>query len=123
MHNGIQLARDEDVVGDVVADEGEVFVAAEVGDVFGFAGDEVIHADDLVAFFEEEIAEVGTEESGSAGDEYTHVCSEVGYRRILALEERWWGKLMGRTNGINLKNRDGFKVFRREIGLRCIQVG
>jgi hypothetical protein len=59
-------------VADVVADEFEAFVVEEVLDVALSAGEEVVEADDFVAFVEEAFAEVGTEEAGSAGDEDAH---------------------------------------------------
>jgi hypothetical protein len=59
-------------VADVVADEFEAFVVEEVLDVALAAGEEVVEADDFVAFVEEAFAEVGAEESGAAGDEDTH---------------------------------------------------
>jgi hypothetical protein len=59
-------------VADVVADEFEAFVIEEVLDVALAAGEEVVEADDFVAFVEEAFAEVGAEESGAAGNEDTH---------------------------------------------------
>ena len=50
-------------------DEAVVLVAREVLDVLGVAGDEVVHADDLVAFLEQAVGEVGTEEARAAGDD------------------------------------------------------
>jgi hypothetical protein len=55
-----------------VADEFEIGAAVEVGDVAFPAGEEVVEADDFVAVAKEAIAEVGAEEAGAAGDEYTH---------------------------------------------------
>jgi hypothetical protein len=52
-----------------VADEFEAVVVEEVLDVAFSAGEEVVEADDFVAFVEEAFAEVGAEEAGSAGDE------------------------------------------------------
>ena len=48
----------EDEFRDVLLNEAEVLVAAEVGDVVRAAGDEVVEADDFVAFGEEEIGEM-----------------------------------------------------------------
>ena len=36
------------------------------------AGDQVVHGDDVVAFGQQPIAEMAAEESGPAGDKYTH---------------------------------------------------
>jgi hypothetical protein len=44
----------------------------QVFDVPQVAGDEVIDADDLVAFGEKSFAQVRTDEAGSAGDEGAH---------------------------------------------------
>jgi hypothetical protein len=59
-------------VDHVVADQLKAGIADQVLDV-GFAtGEEVVEAYDFVALFDEAITEVGTEESGSAGDKNTH---------------------------------------------------
>lgn len=55
--------------GDVLLDEAEVLVAAEVRNVIDVAGDEVIEADDFVSFGEEVIGEVRTEKACCAGDD------------------------------------------------------
>jgi hypothetical protein len=60
-----------DVVGDVVLDEEEAGVA-DVGDVVGRTGEEVVHADDLAPVGEQEIAEMGANEAGPAGHEDAH---------------------------------------------------
>jgi hypothetical protein len=43
-----------------------------MGDVIGRSGDEVVHADDLVAVAKEPVTEVRAEESGGTRDEHTH---------------------------------------------------
>ena len=53
---------------DVLFEELEIPVAAEVGDVVHAASDEVVNADDLVAAREEEIGQVRAEEAGGTGD-------------------------------------------------------
>jgi hypothetical protein len=68
-------------VADVVADEFEAVVVEEVLDVAFSAGEEVVEADDFVAFVEEAFAEVGAEEAGSAGDEDAH--GRWGWERVL----------------------------------------
>ena len=54
---------------DVVADELEVALAEEVGDVRILAVLEVVDADDVVAGRDQPVAEVAAEEAGAAGDE------------------------------------------------------
>lgn len=59
-------------VNDIVTEELETRVAEEVSDV-GFApGKEVVHAKDIMTFIEKAFAEMGAEETGPAGDEYSH---------------------------------------------------
>jgi len=53
-------------------DQFEAGVADEVLDVGFSSGEEVIQAENFVTGFDEPLAEVGTEESGSAGDEDAH---------------------------------------------------
>jgi hypothetical protein len=55
-----------------VADEFEAGIANEMLDVGLATGEEVVEADDVVTLLDEAVTEVGTEESGSAGDEDTH---------------------------------------------------
>ena len=55
------------------ADELELRVPEQVGDVLGRAGDEVIDRDDLVPLGEEPFAQVRADEPGPAGDERAHV--------------------------------------------------
>jgi len=59
--------------GDVVADELEIRVSHEVGDVPLLAGKEVVKADDVVFFLDEPVAKVASQESGTAGDESTGI--------------------------------------------------
>jgi hypothetical protein len=54
--------------GDVVAQEFEVGVALEVGNVVSGAGVEVVDAEDFVTLSDEVFAEVGAEEPGATGD-------------------------------------------------------
>src|SRR5690606_2982291 len=56
-------------VGDVVSDQLEVGLLEQVGDVELLAGEEVVDADDVVAFVDEAGAEVRANEAGAAGDE------------------------------------------------------
>ena len=64
--------------GDVVAQELEVGVGEQVRDVVLGAGEEVVHADDVVPVGEQALAEVGAEEAGAAGDEDAFA-EEVGH--------------------------------------------
>jgi len=41
-----------DIIGYVVVDELEIGVANEVGDVFGSASEEIVHADNVVSLSE-----------------------------------------------------------------------
>ena len=56
-------------LSDVVADELEVWIAHEVGDVLLATGKQVVHTDDFILLVQQAFAEMGAEESGSASDE------------------------------------------------------
>ena len=56
----------------VVAHDLEIGAAQKVSDVVLGAGEEVVHAQDVVAVLEESFAEVGAEEAGAAGDKNSH---------------------------------------------------
>jgi hypothetical protein len=58
-----------DELADVVVVELKPVEACQVLDVAQVARDEVVHADDMMAFGDEPVAEVGAEESGGAGDQ------------------------------------------------------
>src|SRR5207245_131690 len=73
----IQLQR----VRDVVADKAEAIVPAQRLDVAQRAGDEVVHADDLVAPGQETLAEMGTDEPRSAGDNRPHAATPLHLAR------------------------------------------
>ena len=59
-------------LGHIVADEFEIGVGKQVGDVALPSGEIVVEADDLIAFVEQAFAEMGAEEAGSSGDEDSH---------------------------------------------------
>ena len=63
-------------VDHVVAHQLEVGAAVEVGNVALAAGKKVIEANDVVAVFEQAVAEVGTQKAGAAGDKNTHGAAE-----------------------------------------------
>ena len=71
MQHRIYWAVDVDVVGDIVIDEGKVFVSSKMGDVPGVAGDEIVHRNDRVAFGQETITEMRANKASAASDEYT----------------------------------------------------
>ena len=43
----------------------------QMGQVVHVACDQVVHADDMVAFLDKAVAEVRAQKAGGAGDEYT----------------------------------------------------
>ena len=53
-------------IDDVVVDEAETGVGVEVGDVALIAGDEVIDAEDIAGLGQEEIGQMGTDETRNA---------------------------------------------------------
>ena len=68
----VEVAGDVRVRRDVVAHELEARMRAQVRDVLGVPGDEVVEPHHLVPVGEEAVAQVRAEESGGAGDEHPH---------------------------------------------------
>ena len=60
--------------GDVMADYFKSGIVRQVKEVLLAAREEVVHADDFMAFFQKPFAEVGADEAGSSGDQnpFTH---------------------------------------------------
>ena len=58
-------------VDDVVADDFEVGVFQQMADVALVSREVVVDADDVVALFKQAFTQVGTDESGTTGDEYS----------------------------------------------------
>ncbi len=72
MKDGVELARHKNVIGHVVFDERELGGSGQVGDIVGGPGDEVVQTEDLVPLPQESIAQMTSDESGSAGYENSH---------------------------------------------------
>src|SRR5262249_62418645 len=68
----IERGVEADMIGDVVLDEQEASAVADVLEVVGRAGDEVVHADHLRAVSEQALAKVAADEAGGAREEYPH---------------------------------------------------
>ena len=58
MENVFQFARDMDEFADIVVIEFELFQFEEVFDIPKVTGDQVIHADDMVAFGNESVTQM-----------------------------------------------------------------
>ncbi len=69
MQHVVDRPRDLERIRDVLEDELEVAALEQVGDVLALAGDQVVDRDDRHPLREEALAEVGSEESGAAGDQ------------------------------------------------------
>jgi hypothetical protein len=69
MPNIIDLTRDVDEVGDIVADEFVVLVPGEMLDVRDIASDEAIDRDDAMALGEQAVGEVGAQKARTACDD------------------------------------------------------
>ncbi len=69
MQDGVDRSRHVDEVRHVVVLERERRPSEEVVEVAKGAGDEVVDGDDLVAAGQQRLAEVRTEEAGTAGDD------------------------------------------------------
>jgi hypothetical protein len=59
-------------IDNVVADQFEVVTIQEMTDILLGAGEEIIQAEDIVRILQQAFAEVGTEKSGTAGDQDAH---------------------------------------------------
>ena len=69
MPNIIDLTRDVDEVGDIVADEFVVLVPGEMLDVRDIASDEAVDRDDAMALGKQTVGEVGAQKARTAGDD------------------------------------------------------
>ena len=69
MPDEIHRPFEKNKLGNVLLDELEIRIAAEVRDVVHAAGDKIVNADDLVAARNEEVGQVRAEKTGSAGDD------------------------------------------------------
>jgi hypothetical protein len=58
MEDDVHLARNVEVLGDILLNEAVVRVALEMRDVLGIAGDEIVDADDAESFGEETVGEM-----------------------------------------------------------------
>ena len=54
---------------DVVPQQFKIFVAKQMGDIRLLAGEEVVHADNIVAVSHESLAEMAAEKSGTTSDQ------------------------------------------------------
>src|SRR5256885_15969234 len=79
-----------DVLGHVVAYEAEPGPRLEGRDVLRRPGDEVVHADDLPALVQQELAEVGADEPRAARDERPHRERQAGSTGLRPIE--WYSK-------------------------------
>lgn len=59
------------ILGHVVLDKRKPLVSEEMGDIVHVARDQVVHADDVMSFFDKKIAEVASEEARPAGNQRT----------------------------------------------------
>ncbi len=64
MENGVKMAGKRKGLADIALDEGKAGVAGKMGEIGGTTGDEVIEADNSMAFGQETIDEMGTNEAG-----------------------------------------------------------
>src|SRR5262249_25497355 len=78
VQNVVYRSVDQERIGDVVVEQAEARIAAQVIDVRESPGDQVIDADDFMALGQEAIAEMGAEEAGASGNDGTHCahCSD-----------------------------------------------
>ena len=68
MQHGVDWSFHKHVLGDVVLYELEFRVAQKVSDIVGTSGEQVVQAEDVISTFQQEIAQMTSEEPGTAGD-------------------------------------------------------
>jgi len=68
MQHGVDWSLHKHVLGDVVLCELELRVAQEVSDIVGASSEQVVQAKDIIPAFQQEIAQVTSEEPGTASD-------------------------------------------------------
>ena len=73
MQDGVDGAGDFDVTRDVLAHESEFRMRKQMSDVRVAAGDEVVHAENVPASFEEQIAKMRAEKTGAACDDRAQI--------------------------------------------------
>lgn len=71
MQDVIQLSRHMHKGTDIVVVKLKLRELKQMGEVVHIARDQVVHADDMVAFLDKAVAQMRAQKSGGAGDEYT----------------------------------------------------
>ncbi len=69
MEDVIEVSRNIDELGDIIFDEGEVFVSYEVEDILHVPTEEVNHADNLMSLLDTVFPEVRIQETPSTCDQ------------------------------------------------------
>ena len=91
MPDVIHRAVEEEEFRHVLLDEFEIPTAPQVGDVVHAAGDEIINADDAMPAREQQVGEMGRQESGRAGDDGGWLfCFQGCHNESLI---RWWNSV------------------------------
>jgi hypothetical protein len=73
VHDRIQFAAwNEDKIGDVMANKGEAIISSQMGQVFSVTGNEVVHANHFMTFFEHTLTKVRAQETSCSSDENSH---------------------------------------------------
>lgn len=80
MQDRIDLARDENIVRDIMLAKGELLISQKMGDVVAVARDEIVQPDHLVPFGKKAIGQVRAKEPRCSGDQNTHLISSVNLR-------------------------------------------
>jgi len=114
VHDHVETAVHVDELGDVLVVEVEVRPREQVLDVAQVPGNQVVHADHLESLLEEAIAEVTTEESGSAGDQgagFGHVVGVVAKR----FGEAGGGKTTRREDAVRSRGTDTTRRRERSV--------
>ena len=68
MQHGVDWSFHKHVLGDVVLGELEFRVAQEVSDIVGISGEQVVQAKDIISTFQQEIAQMTSQEPRTARD-------------------------------------------------------
>ncbi len=108
MENVVDVAEVEGLA-DVLLEELEARLVAQMGDVLACAGEQIVGANDGVALAEQRVAQMRAEKSGAAGYEYAHIgyvlqCPATEGPRLLPLMRVLRNPVM-RSHGSSTRSR------------------
>ncbi len=72
MQHCIDFPWNVNVIRNIVLVKTEIVISYQVSDVILAAGDEVVHADDLMSLGQQAVTQVGAQETCGSGDQNSH---------------------------------------------------